>query len=46
MKIVMTGFSDNIGKPLVKFLVANGHQVIMIKSDAEKKCCIIFGRNS
>ena len=36
MKIVMTGSLGNIGKPLVKLLVANGHQVTVISSNAER----------
>ena len=40
MKIVMKGSLDNIGKPLVKFLVANGHQVKVISSNAKRKNAI------
>lgn len=40
MKIVMTGSLGNIGKPLIKLLVVNGHQVTVISSNAERKNAI------
>jgi len=37
MKIVITGSLGNIGKPLTELLVAGGHRVTVISSDADKR---------
>jgi uncharacterized protein YbjT (DUF2867 family) len=37
MKIVLTGSIGNIGKPLTKTLVRNGHSVTVISSNAERQ---------
>ena len=36
MKIIVTGSLGNISKPLAKQLIANGHDVTIISSDANK----------
>lgn len=37
MKITITGSLGNIGKPLTKTLIENGHSVTVISSDAKRK---------
>lgn len=40
MNIVLTGSIGNIGKPLTKTLVKNGHEVTVISSNAKNKAAI------
>lgn len=40
MKIIVTGSLGNIGKPLTKTLVKQGHQVTVISSDQKKQAAI------
>lgn len=40
MNIVLTGSISNIGKPLTRALVQNGHQVTVISSNAERQPAI------
>jgi uncharacterized protein YbjT (DUF2867 family) len=40
MKITITGSLGNISKPLAKQLIAAGHQVTIVSSNAEKKAAI------
>lgn len=40
MKIVLTGSISNVGEPLVKKLLLNGHDVIVISSNPQRKAAI------